>query len=54
MQDRDDVVMLTTVVSSGMLAAMAAKEGFKTKETLTGFKWLGNWSNRYASRILLL
>jgi phosphoglucomutase len=25
-----------------MLAAMAAEEGFVFRETLTGFKWLGN------------
>jgi phosphomannomutase len=34
--------MLTTIVSSKMLAAMAAKEGFRFEQTLTGFKWLGN------------
>lgn len=49
-QGRENVTMLTTVVSSGMLAAMSREEGFRTAETLTGFKWLGNWSNRYAPR----
>lgn len=35
-------VMLASAVSSKLLAAMAAKEGFRFVETLTGFKWLGN------------
>lgn len=30
--------MLASTVSSRMLAAMAAKEGFDFRETLTGFK----------------
>ena len=34
--------VLTTVVSSHMLQAMAQKEGIHFYETLTGFKWLGN------------
>lgn len=34
--------MLNTAVSTGMLRAMAESEGFLYKETLTGFKWLGN------------
>ncbi|KAF2863058.1 hypothetical protein K470DRAFT_242478 [Piedraia hortae CBS 480.64] len=38
----DKLAMLASTVSSRMLAAMAAKEGFFFKETLTGFKWLGN------------
>lgn len=37
-----EVAMLTTIVSSKMMAAMAAKEGFRFEQTLTGFKWLGN------------
>ena len=40
-------VMLTTVVSSSMLKAMGSVEGFEVHETLTGFKWLGNWASRY-------
>ncbi|CBY02271.1 hypothetical protein IAQ61_006856 [Plenodomus lingam] len=39
---RDKLVMLASTVSSRMLAALARKEGFRFKETLTGFKWLGN------------
>lgn len=34
--------MLSTAVSSKALAAMAKAEGFTFRETLTGFKWLGN------------
>lgn len=34
--------MLTSAVSSQMLACIAADEGFSVLETLTGFKWLGN------------
>jgi phosphoglucomutase len=40
-------MMLNTIVSSKMLLAMARVEGFEVKQTLTGFKWLGNWSSRY-------
>ncbi|KAH0542082.1 hypothetical protein FGG08_003462 [Glutinoglossum americanum] len=36
------LAMLNSAVSTGMLAAMAAKEGFYFEESLTGFKWLGN------------
>ncbi|KAH9861537.1 hypothetical protein J1614_011286 [Plenodomus biglobosus] len=39
---RDKLVMLASTVSSRMLAALARKEGFQFRETLTGFKWLGN------------
>eukprot|EP00879_Flechtneria_rotunda_P023093 GHRR01024412.1.p1 GENE.GHRR01024412.1~~GHRR01024412.1.p1 ORF type:complete len:232 (+),score=67.06 GHRR01024412.1:534-1229(+) len=34
--------MLASAVSSMALGAMAAAEGFKFAQTLTGFKWLGN------------
>ncbi len=40
--DKNKLAMLASTVSSRMLAAMAAKEGFHFQETLTGFKWLGN------------
>ena len=39
---REKLAMLASTVSSRMLLAMAEKEGFLFKETLTGFKWLGN------------
>ncbi|KAI7163832.1 phosphoglucomutase-2 [Hortaea werneckii] len=40
--EKSKLAMLASTVSSRMLAAMAKKEGFLFKETLTGFKWLGN------------
>eukprot|EP01029_Cantina_marsupialis_P016452 TRINITY_DN3667_c0_g1_i1.p1 TRINITY_DN3667_c0_g1~~TRINITY_DN3667_c0_g1_i1.p1 ORF type:complete len:607 (-),score=213.16 TRINITY_DN3667_c0_g1_i1:413-2023(-) len=36
--------MVASTVSSKMIGAMGAKEGFKFVETLTGFKWMGNVS----------
>ncbi|CAG8703256.1 16651_t:CDS:2, partial [Racocetra fulgida] len=36
------LAMLSTAVSSKMLARIAKTEGFYFEETLTGFKWLGN------------
>lgn len=39
---RQKLAMLASTVSSRMLQALAAKEGFRFTETLTGFKWLGN------------
>lgn len=35
-------VMLASAVSSKLLSSMAAVEGFRFVETLTGFKWLGS------------
>ena len=40
--DKARLVLLASTVSSRMLAAMATEEGCRFKETLTGFKWLGN------------
>ena len=37
----DDIVMIASTVSSKFIAALAAKEGFRFEETLTGFKWMG-------------
>ncbi|KAK2578945.1 hypothetical protein KPH14_011149 [Odynerus spinipes] len=37
-----NVYMLSSTVSSKILASMAKKEGFNFEETLTGFKWMGN------------
>ena len=37
-----EAVVLTTVVSSRMLKAIAEKEGAGYADTLTGFKWIGN------------
>ena len=39
---REHLAMLSSTVSSRMLAVMAEEEGFKHVETLTGFKWMGN------------
>lgn len=36
------LAMVASTVSSKLIGAMAAKEGFKFEETLTGFKWIGN------------
>ena len=35
-------VMLASTVSSKYLSGMARKEGFQFRDTLTGFKWMGN------------
>eukprot|EP00191_Tetraselmis_sp_GSL018_P023856 CAMPEP_0177626712 /NCGR_PEP_ID=MMETSP0419_2-20121207/30803_1 /TAXON_ID=582737 /ORGANISM="Tetraselmis sp., Strain GSL018" /LENGTH=643 /DNA_ID=CAMNT_0019127791 /DNA_START=33 /DNA_END=1965 /DNA_ORIENTATION=+ len=44
------VAMLSTIVSSQMLGAMAAAEGFHFEQTLTGFKWLGNAAESLEAR----
>lgn len=36
-----NAIMLASTVSSKMLGAMGAKEGFQFEDTLTGFKWMG-------------
>ncbi len=38
----DDRLVVTTVVSSSMLAKMAAAYGVHVRETFTGFKWIGH------------
>lgn len=40
--DVSQCVMIASTVSSKILKSMAAIEGFKFIETLTGFKWMGN------------
>nr|POE78065.1 phosphoribomutase [Quercus suber] len=47
--DKNKLAMLASTVSSRMLSTMAAKEGFHFRETLTGFKWLGNVAQQLAS-----
>ena len=37
-----NVYMLYSTVSSQILSSIAAKEGFCSEDTLTGFKWMGN------------
>lgn len=39
-----DIYMLASTVSSKILEAIAQKENFNFIETLTGFKWMGNWT----------
>ncbi|KAJ1723597.1 hypothetical protein LPJ53_002082 [Coemansia erecta] len=38
----DKVAMANSTVSSRMLEVMAAKDGFRYTDTLTGFKWIAN------------
>ncbi|MFH4975862.1 hypothetical protein AB6A40_002571 [Gnathostoma spinigerum] len=40
--DPSNLFILNSAVSSSIVRTMAAKEGFKCEQTLTGFKWLGN------------
>ncbi|KAF7716990.1 Uncharacterized protein PECH_003199 [Penicillium ucsense] len=41
-KDASKITVLTTTVSSGMLQKMAESKGIQFKESLTGFKWMGN------------
>lgn len=41
-EERAKAFMLASTVSSKFLAAMADAEGFVFRDTLTGFKWMGN------------
>ncbi|KAI4156465.1 MAG: hypothetical protein LQ340_000281 [Diploschistes diacapsis] len=45
-------LMVTSAVSSQMLAAIGRREGFEVLETLTGFKWIGNAALEAGSRAL--
>lgn len=40
--ENKSITMLTSAVSSQMLACIGENKGFEVAETLTGFKWLGN------------
>lgn len=40
--DVSNVYMLNSTVSSQMIGSIATKLGFNFKDTLTGFKWIGN------------
>ncbi|MCJ1411763.1 Phosphoglucomutase-3 [Ptychographa xylographoides] len=46
------MTMLTSAVSSQMLASMGEHEGFTVEETLTGFKWLGNRALTLGSNVV--
>ncbi len=48
--NRQEPLVATTVVSSTMLRALAARHGVRYAETLTGFKWLANLSVEHAAR----
>ena len=45
----DDRLVVTTVVSSSLLARMAAAHGVNSEETFTGFKWIGKIATERAS-----
>ncbi|MCU1496009.1 MAG: Glucose,6-bisphosphate synthase [Acidimicrobiaceae bacterium] len=49
----DDRLVATTIVSSSMLAALAAEQGVAYVETLTGFKWLARAAVRRPGRRLV-
>lgn len=46
--DVSKVGMLSSTVSSKILLTIAEKEGFYFEETLTGFKWMGNRTDKLA------
>lgn len=46
------MTMLTSAVSSQMLACIGESKGFAVEETLTGFKWLGNRGLELGSRVV--
>ncbi|MCJ1404083.1 Phosphoglucomutase-3 [Xylographa trunciseda] len=46
------MMMLTSAVSSQMLAKIGEVEGFTVEETLTGFKWLGNRSMELGDKVI--
>uniref|UniRef100_A0A5S6QUP7 Alpha-D-phosphohexomutase alpha/beta/alpha domain-containing protein n=1 Tax=Trichuris muris TaxID=70415 RepID=A0A5S6QUP7_TRIMR len=52
----NDVYILNSVGSSKFACTMAAKEGFKYEETLSGFKWLANRASnlRDTKQVVLL
>jgi phosphomannomutase len=45
----DDRLVITTLVSSSLLAKMAAVHGVSSAETFTGFKWIGKIANERAA-----
>lgn len=45
---KGEPLVMTTIVSSRMLAAMAKQLGAHYDETLTGFKWIANASQKHA------
>jgi phosphomannomutase len=45
----DDRLVITTLVSSSLLAKMAAAHGVHSEETFTGFKWIGRIATERAA-----
>ncbi|KAK6357114.1 Phosphoglucomutase-3 [Orbilia javanica] len=45
-----EAALLSSAVSTQMLAAMGQMDGFHHEETLTGFKWLGNVAQQITAR----
>jgi phosphomannomutase len=45
----DDRLVVTTLVSSSLLARMAAAHGVHSEETFTGFKWIGRIATERAA-----
>jgi phosphomannomutase len=50
----DDRLVVTTLVSSSLLAKMAAAAGVHSEETFTGFKWIGKIASERPDQRLVL
>jgi phosphomannomutase len=50
----DDRLVVTTLVSSSLLAEMAAAHGVHSEETFTGFKWIGKIATERTDQRLML
>lgn len=50
----DDRLVVTTLVSSSLLAKMAAAHGVHSEETFTGFKWIGKIATERTDQRLVL
>lgn len=50
----DDRLVVTTLVSSSLLADMAAAHGVHSAETFTGFKWIGKLATEHPDQRLVL
>ena len=50
----DDRLVVTTLVSSSLLAEMAAAHGVHSEETFTGFKWIGKIATERTDQRLVL
>lgn len=52
--DGDDRLVVTTLVSSSLLARMAEAAGVHSEETFTGFKWIGKLATERPDQRLML